>query len=268
MTTRPLCLRQLAFTGPNKEPAVLKFEPGLNVVYGASDTGKSFILELIDFMLGGQTPLRDIPERVGYDRVALAIEDLQKNLFTFFRAASGGNFQMVEGIHQNVPDGSNPQILNSRHSADNAMTISNCLLDKVGLHNKRVRINRKNDTNSLSFRNLCQLTLVSEGHIQKQSSPIESGQVIQRTRELSVFKLLLTNVDDGAVVPRGSVATATQSTSVKLDLLDELIENYRSRIGDEELSEEDLREQLTRLDVGIAHEMNSANNRISVSEPR
>src|SRR5271168_3838723 len=124
MTTRPLCLRQLTYTGPTKVPAVLKLTRGLNVVYGASDTGKSFILESIDFMLGSQTQLRDIPERVGYDRVALAIEDADKNLFTLFRAASGGNFQMLEGIHQTLPEGSKPQVLGSRHSGDNPLTVS------------------------------------------------------------------------------------------------------------------------------------------------
>ncbi|MGC1349937.1 MAG: hypothetical protein WA858_09170 [Xanthobacteraceae bacterium] len=32
-------------------------------------TGKSFILEALDFMLGAGADLRDIPERVGYDRI-------------------------------------------------------------------------------------------------------------------------------------------------------------------------------------------------------
>ena len=62
-------LRFLGFFGPQKTPATVTFGPGLNVIYGASNTGKSFIVEAIDFMLGGKPPLRDIPERVGYDLV-------------------------------------------------------------------------------------------------------------------------------------------------------------------------------------------------------
>jgi AAA15 family ATPase/GTPase len=64
-------LRFLGFFGPEKAPATVAFGPGLNVLYGASNTGKSFIVEAIDFMLGGKPPLRDIPERVGYDLVLL-----------------------------------------------------------------------------------------------------------------------------------------------------------------------------------------------------
>jgi len=65
MTATALTLRHLAFTGANKPIADIEFGDGLNVIYGASETGKSFILESIEFMLGGSENLRDIPERVG-----------------------------------------------------------------------------------------------------------------------------------------------------------------------------------------------------------
>ena len=61
-----LLLRYLAYFGPDRPAAGLEFERGLNVICGASETGKSFIVETIDFMLGQQEPVRDIPERDGY----------------------------------------------------------------------------------------------------------------------------------------------------------------------------------------------------------
>ncbi len=45
---------RISFSGPKKE-ANLAFTPGVNVICGASDTGKSFLAESIDFMLGGST---------------------------------------------------------------------------------------------------------------------------------------------------------------------------------------------------------------------
>ncbi|WP_028223506.1 AAA family ATPase [Paraburkholderia oxyphila] len=50
-------LRFLGFFGP----ATVAFGAGLNGIYGASNTGKSFIVEAIDFMLGGKPPLRPRP---------------------------------------------------------------------------------------------------------------------------------------------------------------------------------------------------------------
>lgn len=60
-----LFLKRLAFLGPNRPPASITLAPGLNVICGASETGKSFIVESIDFMLGGGDPPRDIPEKAG-----------------------------------------------------------------------------------------------------------------------------------------------------------------------------------------------------------
>ena len=65
MTWNPLKLRGLSFHSPNKIPAYVEFQSGLNVICGASDTGKSFIVESIDFLLGAKK-MKDIPERTGY----------------------------------------------------------------------------------------------------------------------------------------------------------------------------------------------------------
>src|SRR6267142_2959066 len=56
MTANRFHMRALSFHGPDREPAVVSFESGLNVVYRASNTGKSFIVDTIDFMLGGNPP--------------------------------------------------------------------------------------------------------------------------------------------------------------------------------------------------------------------
>ena len=90
-------IRHLSFHGSEKEPAVVSFQSGLNVVYGASDTGKSYIVEAIDFMLGGKGPLPDIPQAQGYDRVLLAIAFDDGSEITLLRSMAGGQFQAFEG---------------------------------------------------------------------------------------------------------------------------------------------------------------------------
>uniref|UniRef100_UPI001D0F2776 ATP-binding protein n=1 Tax=Klebsiella pneumoniae TaxID=573 RepID=UPI001D0F2776 len=47
--TPGLRLRFLGFCGPQKPPATVSFSTGLNVIYGASNTGKTLIGEAIDF---------------------------------------------------------------------------------------------------------------------------------------------------------------------------------------------------------------------------
>ncbi|TBR28678.1 MAG: hypothetical protein EPO10_11785, partial [Reyranella sp.] len=60
-------LQYLAFTGPDIETAELKFNEGLNIIYGASNTGKSFALKAILFMLGVSKTLPETEEIVVYD---------------------------------------------------------------------------------------------------------------------------------------------------------------------------------------------------------
>ena len=52
MSKPALTLRHLSLTGPDKDQASVTFGHGLNVIYGASETGKFFIVEVLDFMLG------------------------------------------------------------------------------------------------------------------------------------------------------------------------------------------------------------------------
>lgn len=47
-------LIHLALVGTNVGPAIVDFGPELSVVHGPSDTGKSFIVDAIDFALGSK----------------------------------------------------------------------------------------------------------------------------------------------------------------------------------------------------------------------
>src|SRR4051812_4193619 len=98
MISLGLRLCHLSFHGPARSPAIVDFRPGFNLIFGASNTGKSFVVDAIDFMLGGRGPLRDIPERVGYDRILLAIETHGEDRFTLVRSTEGGSFMVHEGL--------------------------------------------------------------------------------------------------------------------------------------------------------------------------
>ena len=129
MTT--LTLRHLSLTGPDKVTACVAFGRGLNVIYGASETGKSFILEALDFMLGSSSELRDIPERVGYDRVFLGIEDGKGDTFTLERSASGGQFRWYEGLHFEVPKEIQAKVLAAKHNPTRDDNLSTFLLERI-----------------------------------------------------------------------------------------------------------------------------------------
>ncbi len=253
-------LRFLGFFGPQKQPATVTFGPGLNVLYGASNTGKSFIVETIDFMLGGKAPLRDIPERVGYDLVLLGIDTFGGEAFTLWRSMDGGGFRLYDGIHQARPVSDVPhRLLDEQHSERNDSNLSSFLLGLCGLGGKRVRRNSRNETNSLSFRNIARLMIVNETEITQQNSPLFDGNPIANTPNLATFKLLLTGTDDSALVASSKREPEELSRDAQLQLLDQLLDDYRARLKDLTKSPKELAEQLERIDASLRQHAEQVN---------
>lgn len=253
MSVSGLRIRHLSFHGPSRAAAAAEFGPGLNLIYGASDTGKSFIVETIDFMLGGKTALRDIPERIGYDLVLLGVETIAGEQFTLSRSVDGGHFRLFTGLHLSPP----PADVDSRELADqhtdrSAENLSSFLLDKCGLPGKRVRRNKRGDTNSLSFRNLARLMIVTETEITSQRSPLTDGNPTSDTPNFATFKLLLTGVDDSALIALRITTPEDQTRDAQVDLLDQLITEHRERIKELGKQPKELEDQLERLEVSLA----------------
>ena len=256
MSELGLRLRHLTFHGPQRLPSSVSFGPGLNVVFGASNTGKSFIVDTIDFMLGGRGPLRDIPERVGYDRILLAIETLSGDAFTIQRSTGGGGFMVFEGMFSTeLPKAEGVQ-LSEAHSDRRAENLSSFLLAKIALSNRRLRKNKRNVTQSLSFRNLARLIIVNEEEIIQQRSPLSDGNYTADTANSSAFKLLLTGTDDSSLLTEKSDGPEEQGREGQISLLEQLIDELRGKIKELAGSPKELNDQLEKLENSIARQTN------------
>jgi len=238
-----LQLRGITFKGPDKM-AELSLSPGVNVICGASDTGKSFLAESIDFMLGG-SDLRPIKEREKYGEITLDIADSSEKNWRLHRATSGGNFSLRDLQNEDA----DPKTLSQKHSHGKIDNLSGFLLDKIDLLGKRIlRSKAKATTQSLSFRNLARLVIVQEGEIQQKGSPFWGGQYTLKTPELATIKLMLTGVDDSNVVS----STATEPDNAgQIRLIDELLFELNSEVEDIEEDQGQFKEQFSKLETTI-----------------
>lgn len=237
-------LVRLKLTGLDLEDAEVCFGSGLNVITGPSDTGKTYILQCIDFLLGaGDTP-DEIPEAAGYETAILEIRALADSAtYTLSRSLRGGAFQLGR------PDGSE-QVLSERHAEGREDTLSFFLLDITGLAGKRIRRNARGETQSLSFRNLAHLVVISEEEIIRAQSPVMSGQYTTRTAEKSVFRLLLSGVDDSSVVATEEPRVSRARVAAKEEVLQELVQNARSQLTELAVGDDasELREHHARIE--------------------
>jgi len=240
-------LRTLRVTGPEKIDAEISFGQGLNVISGPSDTGKSYIVEAIDFMLGGATPPRQIPESLGYDQAHLIIETNDGKHFVFTRSLQGGDFLLAD-LSQPYTE---PKTLGAWHSATDEENISTFLLKLVGLEQKKLRKNVNNELQNLSFRNLAHLVIIDEESIIKKGSPTFTGESTQRTMQSSVFRLLLTGLDDSSLIAVKKRAIAKAEIEAQIALLDQLIGDYEADLNRLTTDPDNLANQEERLDTSI-----------------
>ena len=245
MTKKQLELRGLSFIGEGQEPAALKFSSGLNVVCGASDTGKSFVMEAIDFMLGGSQAPRDLPERLGYEAVVLGVRS-SGHENSLERGISGGGYKLFDGPMVQYQGSEPTAMLKARHKADAQDNLSGWLLSRCGLFSKRIQTNKKGDTKSLSFRDLARLIVVQEEEVIKKESPFLTGQYTTKTSEKSTLKLILTGVDDSALVSESVDDAEIESRVVKVSLLDEWIYDLQNEIERTNADREAIEKQLQK----------------------
>jgi predicted nuclease with TOPRIM domain len=215
----------LAFSGARGTRVSLGFEPGLNLVFGASNTGKSFAYKSMDAALGASTRLPDIKERGSFDRLWLAINVLDEDM-TLCRGLAGGPISLFSGrVSQPPPNTANTasRTLRAKHNSSDSDNVSRFLLDKIGLDAKQIATKAAGTKRSLSFRDIIRFCMVDETSIQSETSPALSGQRDSMQAERRVFHLLLTGNDDSAVREVVSQKDFKRSKSAKIEIVSELI---------------------------------------------
>lgn len=244
MSASGFILRRLTLSGPNGNTSCVEFKRGLNVISGPSDTGKTFIVQCIDFMLGGRDSPKRIPEVEGFDTILLDIETSDGERISLRRGLSGGTFELIRA--------GETLALKEAHEAGNTETISHLLLAATGLVGKKVRTNARGTTRTLSFRDLARLVVIGEEAIIAERSPVLSGRHVTKTTELSVFRLLLTGSDDSLVLQQGDLKIARTKQLGKKELLEEFLTKNAQEIATashEEVSEETVLELLERAEA-------------------
>jgi hypothetical protein len=264
MAFNGLLLRFIRFLGPGKEPAEFTFRPGLNILWGSSDTGKTFLVEAVDFMLGAGSSLKDIPECVGYERVLLGLTTAAGKDYTIHRSINGGSFRRYDGLLTDVPEDQKAgKALSAVHTTKNFNNLSHWLLQEIGLDNKHILWSKKTgELRSLGFRALAHLCVIIYPKITQVTSPLYDGQYQDQTREYGVFKLLLTGNDDSAVTPESAIEVQSVQAVERHPILPEALEHLVTTYEDElakltdipeglEAEERAIEEQLEQLDASL-----------------
>lgn len=239
----------MAFTGPNKKIAKVEFGYGLNIIYGPSNTGKSSILDAMDFMLGRESLMTELPEHDGYDQVVLGIHFSDTEEYSLFRNIKGGNYICFKGLTTVRLESVDGEVLRVGKGTKKERSLSSFIFEKLGIAEKKLRVNKKNQVNSLTLRNSIKLAIVEEEEIQKKGSPYFHKGFTKVTEEESRLNLFLTGVDDSNLLP-DVIEKVAISNAARIEVLTELVEENKNDIvknGFEKYDHEEVKEQKERL---------------------
>jgi hypothetical protein len=244
MTVPGFILTRLTLKGASVPNAEVTFSTGLNVIAGPSDTGKTFIVQCIDYMFGASGAPKEIPEAKSYDLLSLAIRACDgQDEFVLERSLRGGSIRLKQN---GMPD----RTLAPKHNAGNEDTISFFLLQLCGLNAKKVRTNQQGKTRPLSFRDIARLVVIDEESIISDRSPILTSEFTTATAERGVFRLLLSGIDDSSVVAAEDPKLAKGRQQGRLEVLEGFVKEVQDELSKLDMrgTVDDLRHELARIE--------------------
>lgn len=199
MSYQGIILHSITFTGATRPSATVSFKGPIDLIFGASNTGKSYIIKTIDYMLGGKK-LKYNEKSVGYDICWLSFELKGVGTFTLSRALKGGDFKLYKGITTEHVQDEFMEELNSQHQS--GANVSSFIMNYLGIKDK-VIVSKKGNLkkNSLTFRNVIKVALALEKSIYDEDhAPIHTGDSATKTSEEATFRFLMTGMDDSSVI--------------------------------------------------------------------
>ena len=234
-------IKRLELSGSAVETKSIQFKKGLNVIFGSSDTGKTFIFQCINYMLGGSTPPKPIPESENYNLVGLVIETYEGKEYKLERSLQGGDFNLYDSLTEDE------RVL-AVSNQSKSETISSFLLNVCNINGKKIRRNKQGKIQNLYFQNLKKYFAVDEVEIVTEKSLLTTGQYIEKTFDMNTLRFLLTEEDDSSIISSLEVDSMDFKKG-KLELYNELISQLNEDLKDSEYQKID--EQIEKLDDSI-----------------
>jgi hypothetical protein len=246
MTAR-FIIRRLAFTGPKVQGVELSFAEGVTVIWGASNTGKSFTVKALDFMSGGKPKmLPKINERRGYDKAWLDLTLPKSGQVTLVRALAGGSFGLYDHWVEPGTKDKATRTLSPEHKGPE--NLSAFLLAEIDIADKSIARTLQGAKATFSFRHFVPYLFTEETDMMGEWSPIRISDFNSDTLDKNVLKFIATGVDDSAVIETPSLDIQKSVNTGKIQMVDEILTTAEQELSRDYPNAGELAGQLERLE--------------------
>jgi hypothetical protein len=179
-----ISIHKLVVTGPSKPNAELNPGGASHLVFGPTDTGKSYIASCIAYCLGSDEKPLDVGLSEGYTRAALQVQVADGAEFTLFRDLIAGDEVVHAGFHDLPPPTQSP--------VDDDIAPS--LVRWSGATGKRILI-KSGVLGGVTAGDLRRLSVFDEIRTLDRV-PLEGRDRLFQMRNRAAVALVLTGIDD------------------------------------------------------------------------
>lgn len=182
-------IERIIVTGSGKTDSIIELSNGVNIIYGPSNTGKTYIVKCIDYMFGSERDPIDIS--TGYQYIKIIVRT-QCGTITMSRKI-GENKIEVSSKDNNVLSGKYATKA-SRTNYDK--TINSVWLSLIGINDLHLVISNENYKKQiLSWRTFSHMFMLTETKIISEYSAILSGRDTSNTAVIASLIFLLSGQD-------------------------------------------------------------------------
>ena len=191
-------IEKLIVSGGWHKDTVIDFKPGLNFILGPSNTGKSLIMECLDYVFGfspkKNRPSKIVDNQYGYEYVTLHLATGTGSVI--LKRKIGDSKILVSGTDPTVEHGTYSVSHNAKKN------INAVYLHLLGIDEPHVIRSTETGTKTqdLTWRSMLHLFFIRQGDVARESSALLSPNTIGHTASASVLLYLLTGKDANSLI--------------------------------------------------------------------
>lgn len=236
-------IKKMWFTGPGIDESPIEFNEGLNIIHGANDTGKSWILDSFDFMCGLDYEKFVIDKSTGCDEVHLEV------------VTGHGTVTMSRELESTKIDVSStdPRIESHQYTAGKSKYWINSVWMKIlGIDDSvKVIMNENAKRQSMTLRSFLNLMCVTLDSInQRQSIFSTKGGFFSRTVMKSTLLYLLNEEDFKEYKEKAGDKQKSSENKIRALIKNENLEylsELKNAMKKEQVSPEKVKEKIDLL---------------------
>ncbi len=184
--------------GERVQYSQVDFKDGVNIIWGASNSGKSYVIGCINFMFGGDPPFTF--SSTGYDTIGMRMEtadgdyvEMERKIEEGKKGEKGAGSVKVFSSFEDVEDGD---------FNISKLEYNDLLLRIIGIKEKHNIISTQDyDTQNLTFRTLFHSFYIDEDNIFGKPTPIDVPRHSRITACISTLLFLLKGRDYKEFIP-------------------------------------------------------------------